>query len=196
MIIPNSSWHTLALHSIQRNMWTSPTSSCDSEHKQDPNSKIHYGCSHTRCFNPLLLLCSSCSQTMLVRCFVPWARVFKKSKSNNISMYNFQSSDTTQPIFYIEMYKDIAWSQLFCTICKKSTLSLWFVGNFQFVVFLLQKNQELSKLMEYGIIAVAAYFLTCSAFFIQVGSNGMTGNMYSNGYNIDVRAMTLIDNAL
>ena len=38
--------------------------------------------------------------------------------------------------------------------------------------------------------------LTCSAFFIQVGSKGMIGNIYSKGYNIEVRAITLIDRAL
>ena len=38
--------------------------------------------------------------------------------------------------------------------------------------------------------------LTCSAEPIHVGSNGITGNMYSNGYNIDTNAITLIVNAL
>ena len=37
---------------------------------------------------------------------------------------------------------------------------------------------------------------TCSACFIHVGRRGMIGNIYSNGYNIDVKAITLIDKAL
>jgi hypothetical protein len=37
---------------------------------------------------------------------------------------------------------------------------------------------------------------TCSAEDIHVGSNGITGNMYSNGYNIDTNAITLIVRAL
>lgn len=38
--------------------------------------------------------------------------------------------------------------------------------------------------------------LTCSADAIQVGKRGITGNIYSSGYNMETNAMTLIDNAL
>ena len=37
---------------------------------------------------------------------------------------------------------------------------------------------------------------TCSAELMHVGSNGITGNMYSRGYNMDTNAITLIDRAL
>jgi len=38
--------------------------------------------------------------------------------------------------------------------------------------------------------------LTCSAEDIHVGNKGITGNMYSNGYSIDTKAITLIVRAL
>ena len=38
--------------------------------------------------------------------------------------------------------------------------------------------------------------LTCSAEDIQVGSKGITGNIYSSGYNIETNAITLIVKAL
>ena len=37
---------------------------------------------------------------------------------------------------------------------------------------------------------------SCSALFMQVGSKGMTGNMYSSGYRRDVIAITLMVRAL
>ena len=37
---------------------------------------------------------------------------------------------------------------------------------------------------------------TCSALLMQVGSSGITGNMYSSGYSIATNAITLIDRAL
>lgn len=38
--------------------------------------------------------------------------------------------------------------------------------------------------------------LTCSAQLMHVGSNGITGNIYSKGYIKVIKAITDIDNAL
>lgn len=40
------------------------------------------------------------------------------------------------------------------------------------------------------------FFRTCSALSIQLGSKGITGNMYSNGYNKDDIAKIVIVRAL
>lgn len=36
----------------------------------------------------------------------------------------------------------------------------------------------------------------CSAPFIQVGNSGITGNIYSKGYNMVTNAITLMERAL
>jgi hypothetical protein len=43
---------------------------------------------------------------------------------------------------------------------------------------------------------VIAMSLTCSALLMHVGRSGITGNMYSRGYNMATNAITLIDKAL
>lgn len=53
-------------------------------------------------------------------------------------------------------------------------------------------NTSLTLIVITDVVGVR----TCSADAIQVGSSGMTGNMYSSGYNIDTKAITDMDRAL
>lgn len=58
--------------------------------------------------------------------------------------------------------------------------------------FFLYIRNDAGIPMTYGVGASN----NCSAQLMHVGSSGITGNMYSNGYNMVTKAITLIERAL
>ena len=77
-----------------------------------------------------------------------------------------------------------------------NNVNVWHCSGSPRVKLLYDKKHVLQGIAPSTFHTITLKIPTCSALFMQLGSKGITGNMYSNGYNKDDIARIVIVSAL